>query len=180
MGSGHAGRPAAPARIVSGGQTGADRAALDVARSRGIAYGGWCPRGGRAEDLLNPPGLLDVYPDLRPTPLADPAQRTAWNVRDSDGTLIVVARTPWSSPGTDLTARLARELGRPLLIVATDDPAAVDRVAPFVSALGPDATLNVAGPRESQSPGIYPACRRLLDDLIEALTLPETPAGGGR
>jgi hypothetical protein len=137
-----------------------------------MPYGGWCPRGGRAEDLLDPPGLLDRYPQLRPTPSSDPAQRTAWNVRDSDATLIIVARTPWSSPGTDLTARLARELGRPLLIVATDDSAAVARATRFISAAGHGITLNVAGPRESQSPGLYRACRAMLGDVLDAFTRP--------
>jgi hypothetical protein len=169
-------RPVRPARIVSGGQTGADRAALDVAVDRGVPYGGWCPRDGRAEDLLTPPGLLARYPELRPTPLSDPAQRTAWNVRDSAGTLIVVSRTPWSSPGTDLTARLARELGRPLLILAADDPAAAERIGRFMGGIGPDGTLNVAGPRESQAPGIYDACRRLLEAALDGVS---PPGGAG-
>jgi hypothetical protein len=70
-------------KIVSGGQSGVDRAALDVAIARGIPYGGWCPKGGWAEDMPAPPGLLAHYPHLRETPSADPAERTAWNVRDS-------------------------------------------------------------------------------------------------
>ena len=73
--------------IVSGGQTGVDRAALDAAIARGIAYGGWCPQGGWAEDCPEPPGVLARYPLLRETPSADPAQRTEWNVRDSDASL---------------------------------------------------------------------------------------------
>ena len=63
-------------KIVSGGQTGVDRAALDVAIDKGVAYGGWCPKGAWAEDLPDPPGLLDRYDRLQQTPLADPAQRT--------------------------------------------------------------------------------------------------------
>ena len=72
-----------PERIVSGGQTGADRAALDWAIERGIPHGGWCPRGRRAED-----GRIDRRYALRETPAHDYQQRTRWNVRDSDGTLI--------------------------------------------------------------------------------------------
>jgi hypothetical protein len=64
-------------KVISGGQTGADRAALDVATEQGLAYGGWCPKGGWAEDLSDPPGVLALYPDLRETPDADPGQRTA-------------------------------------------------------------------------------------------------------
>jgi hypothetical protein len=63
-------------KLISGGQTGVDRAVLDVAAARGIAYGGWCPKGGWAEDCPQPLGLLAKYPLLTETPLADPAQRT--------------------------------------------------------------------------------------------------------
>ena len=106
-------------RIVSGGQTGADRAALDVAIELGIDYGGWCPAGGRAEDFPEPPGLLAVYPNLTATDAPEPAVRTRLNVRDSDATLIVWdGRTP--SPGTQLTMEVAQELGRPLLITSGD------------------------------------------------------------
>ena len=73
-----------PMKLLSGGQSGVDRAVLDVALARGIAYGGWCPKGGWAEDCPTPPGLLTKYPRLKETPLADPAQRTEWNVRDAD------------------------------------------------------------------------------------------------
>src|SRR4029077_10412557 len=76
--------------IISGGQSGVDRAALDVAIARGIEYGGWCPHGGWAEDFSAPPGLLARYPKLKETPLAAPAQRTEWNVRDVDACLIIV------------------------------------------------------------------------------------------
>jgi Circularly permutated YpsA SLOG family len=77
-------------KVISGGQSGVDRAALDAAFACGIAYGGWCPRGGWAEDFPSPPGVLTRYPLLKETPLADPAQRTEWNVRDSHAMLIVV------------------------------------------------------------------------------------------
>src|SRR5262247_3340324 len=76
-------------KIISGGQTGVDRAALDVAIECGMPWGGWCPKGGWAEDFPNPPGLLAKYPHLRETPLAHPLQRTEWNIRDSDATLII-------------------------------------------------------------------------------------------
>jgi putative molybdenum carrier protein len=77
-------------KIFSGGQTGVDRAALDVAIERGLPWGGWCPKGGWAEDFPGAPGLLSKYPHLRETPLAHPRQRTEWNVRDCDAALIVV------------------------------------------------------------------------------------------
>src|SRR5437879_5409140 len=77
-------------KLLSGGQNGVDRAVLDVALARGIAHGGWCPKGGWAEDFPEPPGVLAKCPRLAETPLADPAQRTEWNVRDADACLIVV------------------------------------------------------------------------------------------
>ena len=76
-------------KIISGGQTGVDRAALDVAIERGLDWGGWCPKGGWAEDFPDPPGLLAKYSHLRETPGRHPLQRTEWNVRDSDATLII-------------------------------------------------------------------------------------------
>ena len=78
-----------------GGQSGVDRAVLEVAVEKGIDYGGWCPQGGWAEDIIQPPGVMTVFPNLRETPSADPAQRTEWNVRDSDVTLVLVS---WRAP----------------------------------------------------------------------------------
>lgn len=149
-------------RIVSGGQTGADRAALDWAVRTGVPYGGWCPRGGLAEDQPGPPGLLERYPALRETPTSDPAQRTSWNVRDSDATLVVVPAGAQPGPGTAYTLDEAVRLGRAHLLCDGDDPAAVAR---WLAALPDGATLNVAGPRESRAPGTYATCLRLLDSL---------------
>ena len=150
------------ARIVSGGQTGADRAALDAAIALGIPYAGWCPRGGWAEDLPEPPGLLARYPCLRETPSADPGGRTAWNVRDSDATLILTSADASASLGTASTIEAARSRGRPLAVVDVSLPAASARVAAFLGSLPAGATLNVAGPRESEAPGIERLSRRTL------------------
>ena len=114
-------------KIVTGGQTGVDRAALDVAVTSGIDYGGWCPRGGWAEDFPEPPGVRARFPQLRETPLADPAQRTAWNIRDSDAVLILVGDAGASvSAGTMLATQLAEGQGKPRLIV---DLSEVDAMA---------------------------------------------------
>jgi hypothetical protein len=150
-------------RIVSGGQTGADRAALDAALATGRAYGGWCPAGGAAEDHPDPPGLLAHYPGLLESPTADPAERTRLNVRDSDATLVVrdeVVR----SPGTDLTIETARRWGRPCLTTTGD----AEAVAAWLATLGEGLTLNVAGPRASEQPDAYAATRRLLEEILRS------------
>jgi len=155
--------------IVSGGQTGVDRAALDAARQAGVPCGGWCPKGRRAEDGR----IADRYP-LREAESRGYRRRTRANVRDSDGTLILATSPDAAlSGGTALAADEAHRLGRPLLIVGLDDAGESDsRVAHIQDWIGANriAVLNVAGPRESTTPGIYEAARRLLNDLFEALT----------
>jgi hypothetical protein len=161
-------------KVISGGQTGVDRAALDFALLTGLPYGGWCPRGGWAEDQPAPPGLLRPYPCLVETPDADPAQRTRWNVRDADATLLVLpsprAPGPRLSPGTELTWLTCIDLHRPVATVALDDPDAWGAVGDVVGSLPDDYALNVAGPRESESPGIYASCLSLLHGLAPLLT----------
>jgi hypothetical protein len=148
------------ARLVSGGQAGADRAALDVAIAHGLPHGGWCPAGGWAEDLPEPPGLLARYPGLRATGSAEPAERTRRNVRDSDATL-VVRRAGIASPGTDLTTSIAASLGRPVRETTDADDAAA-----WLHGLGTGLTLNVAGPRASEDPAAYDVARGLLESLV--------------
>ena len=161
--------PASPTvrRVVSGGQTGADRAALDVAIRLGIPYGGWCPRGGRAEDLPVPPGLLRAYPQLVETPTADAAVRTEWNVRDSDATLLLTDQPDSLSGGTALTRDLATRLGRPVLVVPAGG---VEAVRTWLRELREQSAhplvLNVAGPRESKEPGLYDGASSLLEQVL--------------
>jgi hypothetical protein len=159
-------------KLLSGGQSGVDRAVLDVALERGIDYGGWCPKGGWAEDLTEPPGLLAKYPKLAETPLADPAQRTEWNVRDADACMIVVdAGGAAVSQGTALAERLAHRYRKPLLTVNLGDKDAVNRAAfwlrvqhkKFDTAL----CLAVGGPRESEAPGIYDRAKAFIRALLD-------------
>lgn len=135
-----------PHRVVSGGQTGVDRAALDVAIALGIAHGGWCPRGRRAEDGVIP----DRYA-LVEHASAEYAARTEANVVDADGTLILCRGE--LSGGTALTRDLAVQHGKPLLVV---DLSAAPRRETLREWLDEHdvRVLNVAGPRESQRPGI--------------------------
>ncbi|MCL2503513.1 MAG: putative molybdenum carrier protein [Coriobacteriia bacterium] len=151
------------AAIRSGGQTGADRGALDAAKSLGVPIAGWCPKGGWAEDLLRPPGLLADYPELAETPSADVSQRTAWNVRDAHATLAVVPSRDWHSPGTALTIDIAKQYGRPLFIATEKD---FCKVVDWLDGLGFELTLNVAGLRESTAPGIYETAFRLVRELL--------------
>src|SRR4051794_40670415 len=90
-------------RIVSGGQTGADRAALDWAIDNGIEHGGWCPNGRRAED-----GHIDPRYQLRETPFSKYVQRNEWNVRDSDGTVLITIDSRLVG-GTKQTLEFARK-----------------------------------------------------------------------
>jgi hypothetical protein len=145
-------------KVVSGGQTGVDRAALDAARAAGLPCGGWCPRGRLAED-----GPIGAGYPLAETPSADYAQRTEWNVRDSDGTL-VVARGRVTG-GTALTITLARRHGKPLLVVDLAREPSPAEVSSWIEAHGV-GVLNVAGPRESQRPGIERDARAFLERLF--------------
>lgn len=150
-------------RVVSGGQTGADRAALDVAADLGLAYGGWCPQGGWAEDHPNPPGLLERYPSLREAPAGRVSTRTRWNVRDSDATLVLTLGDVEVSGGTRLTVEVARRLDRPLLVVRTSERYLA---RDWLDSVAGPVTLNVAGPRESEQPGLYAAAYDLLTWLL--------------
>ena len=145
-------------KIVSGGQTGVDRAALDAALEHGVSVGGWCPEGRRAEDGRIP----DRYP-LKETPSEAYAQRTMWNVRDSDGTVLLTDGI--LEGGTALTMETAHEKGRPALHVRTTDAVPVV----MIHAWREDnniRTLNVAGPRASEAEGIYDRARAILDRLL--------------
>ncbi len=146
-------------KIISGGQTGADRGALDAALARGGAVGGWCPKGRRAED-----GVIDDRYPLTETSRADYAQRTRFNVRDSDATLIV-ARRPLTG-GTALTERLALACGKPCLVIHPgESPDAVDVCRNWMEHHGV-RVLNVAGPRHSTSVSAYSDTRRIMDALL--------------
>jgi hypothetical protein len=144
-------------RIVSGGQTGVDRAALDVARELGLAHGGWCPRGRKAED-----GPIDRCYNLRETRSAKYHVRTRHNVLDSDGTLILYRGE--MTGGTELTLRYALEHHRPYLAV---DLASADLEAIRGWLIENEIeTLNVAGPRESTAPGAYEEARSALRAVL--------------
>ena len=134
------------AKIVSGGQTGADRGALDWAIASGVPHGGWCPAGRRVED-----GVIAKRYGLTETPSRRYEQRTKWNVRDSDGTLIISLR-PQLEGGSKTTFELAQRAGKPCLHLHAGN-ASVSAIRAFVERHA-IRVLNVAGPRESREPGI--------------------------
>lgn len=153
--------------IVSGGQTGVDRGALDAALAHGMPCGGWCPAGRRAEDGAIP----NRYP-LTALDTSDYRYRTHANVRDTTATLILCPGTP--TGGTALTVTYARQLQRPCLIInAENEPpkAGAARTASFVSRHGVDR-LNVAGPRASSWPRGVDYARLCLEALIARLLEP--------
>ena len=148
------------ARVISGGQTGVDRGALDAALELGVAAGGWCPAGRRAED-----GAIPARYPLSETESADYLVRTEANVRDSDGTLILVESEPLTG-GTAATKRYGRTHRKPVLVALLGDAdsalAAIERWLTVEKI----ATLNVAGPRESGAPGIQEKATVLMRRLL--------------
>jgi hypothetical protein len=161
-------------KLVSGGQSGVDRAVLDVAIARGLDYGGYCPAGGWAEDFPKPPGVLAKYPKLKATPSADPAERTQWNVRDADACLIVVdAGGVDVSKGTAQARELAHKDRKPVLVVKLGETDGLRHAALWLRVqrgkFGEDFALAIGGPRESEAPGIYAAAREFIAALLDEI-----------
>jgi hypothetical protein len=150
--------PVISLRVYSGGQTGVDRAALDVAIESDLEHGGWCPQGRRAED-----GSIPLHYHLRETPEQSYSCRTRRNVEDSDGTLIIYRDK--LEGGTELTAQLANELRKPVMIVDLAHPVNEGTFKDWLKQhrIG---ILNIAGPRESKQPGIYQQSVDLLRRLL--------------
>ncbi len=143
--------------VISGGQSGVDRAALDAAQAVGVKTGGWCPFGRGAED-----GKISKHYSLNETPLARVAQRTLWNVRDSDGTLVLI--TARARGGTLITIRAAAGQ-RQCLVLNPDATRALAQARAFL-VRHRVRVLNVAGPRASEAPEIYDRSYRFLVRLF--------------
>lgn len=169
--------------IISGGQTGIDRGALDAALTRDWPCRGWCPRGRRAED-----GRIPARYPLRETTESDYSVRTRRNVADSDVTLILAFGSP--TGGTLATLAFCRELDKPMLLVDASRTSAEDAASQAVEFIrGNKAdSLNVAGPRESGSPGARDYARDVIervldfldqDDSRNALVKPDSEVSGG-
>jgi hypothetical protein len=148
-------------KVISGGQTGVDRGALDAALDMGLEAGGWAPKGRRAEDGIIP----DRYP-VKETPSRDYEQRTEWNVRDSDATLVLTTGKP--EGGTHSTIETAHRLEKPVFVVDLLKPHNLNSIS-FWLDYEDVKTLNVAGPRESKVPGIRAMAMAFLKDLLVQL-----------
>jgi hypothetical protein len=162
--------------ILSGGQTGVDRAALEAALETGTPCGGWCPAGRRSED-----GPIDLRFPLKETPSDGYEQRTEWNVRDGDATLVISRSPVRPGSGTEFTLRLAGRRRRPIFladlaelptVAESGEQSTVDlRAVAAAWVRGRNiAKLNVAGPRESQCVGIQDEARKWLVGLLSELS----------
>ena len=151
-------------KIISGGQTGVDRAALDAAIATGIPHGGWVPKGRKAED-----GIIPSKYDLSELDDEEYAARTLKNVRDSDGTLIITRGSP--DGGTLFTRELAAEHYKPFVVIDLQESDPSRSSKEILSWLSSNSieVLNVAGPRESKKPGIYEQALQFLSIAFEDL-----------
>ena len=158
-------------KIISGGQTGADRAGLDVALLHDFPHGGWCPKGRKAED-----GPIDAKFHLTETPSANYLQRTEWNVHDTDGT-IVFTMAEEITGGSMRTVEFARKHNKPCLHVSqADSKPPESEVTDFIKQHG-IKILNIAGSRESKEPGINEWVQQVLE---RALFSTDCLGGAGR
>ena len=147
-------------KIVSGGQTGVDRAALDFGWHHEIKIGGWCPKGRYAED-----GVIDSRYPLRETEQADVTWRTEFNARDSDGSLVLIENHLMR--GTGYTRDMAIRHQKPYWIQPIDSPFDKEEFSRWLLA-NDIRVLNIGGPRESDQPGsVYDNARALLEKIID-------------
>lgn len=150
-------------KIISGGQTGVDRAALDVAMELGVRCGGWCPAGRHADD-----GPIPARYPLQETADIDHTVRTESNVRHSDATLIVYRGDLHG--GTAYAVEMARHLGRPVLAIDVEEPPDIEKITDWLRS-AQVRTLHIGGPRESSRAGIYNQARSLITRIITAARL---------
>jgi hypothetical protein len=150
-------------RVISGGQTGADRGGLDAAIDLGIPHGGWCPKGRRAEDGTIP----QKYP-LQETDSTDYPARTERNVTEADGTVVFTFGPP--ARGSVLTLKLALKHRKPTLHVDLEQQTPADATTllrKWIEETGV-SILNVAGSREGSAAGIQKLVWQIVKDSFSA------------
>lgn len=148
-------------QIISGGQTGVDRAGLDFAIELGIAHGGWVPKGRKAED-----GIVPARYAMQEHPVAQYPGRTEWNIRDSDATAIFTMGLLNDEPGCLLTLNLCRSMNKPHVVLNLGQPEG--KLAEELALLIQDdvKVLNVAGARGSRKPDVEKV-KRILGKAFE-------------
>lgn len=161
-------------KVLSGGQSGADRGVLDAARQCGVPIGGWCPAGGWAEDLTTPPGVLALYPEMVETPSADVIQRTEWNIRDSTCCIVFNTHAAGTSRGTDAGYAFYEKYNTPNWTFVLGDPdtygAQVKAAIDWLNGLNDDAiVISIGGPRASEYDGIYDVAFNVVTAILEEL-----------
>ena len=152
-------------KIVSGGQTGVDRGALEAALEQGFPYGGYVPKGRRAEDGIVPTKFAEMIEDTR----KDYLHRTELNVIHSDATLIL-SRTKEQTGGTKRTIEFCEKHGKPYWVDNPDSPYETDRGLEFIywieATLRWGCIINVAGPKETKAPGIERATYQYIKRVL--------------
>ena len=149
-------------KIISGGQTGVDRASLDFAIKNNIKYEGFCPKGRKAED-----GIIDKKYKLTETKSENYYIRTDKNIKISDGTLIIIKNNIWGR-GTLLTKKYCKKQNKKSLVIDIDNDINdnINKITGFIEKYN-IRTLNIAGNRESTSPGVYKQTKDFLTDLFK-------------
>lgn len=154
--------------IISGGQTGASRAALDFCLESDVAYGGWCPKGRLASD-----GPLDEKYLLKETPSAEYAERAEWNLRDSDA-VVVFSLSEVPTPSSKQIMKLARKNKKPCIHFHRGILAVAEKLIAFV-AKHQVQRLNIVGSSEDKEPGIYDWVLRTLRKTRETIAAQSRP-----
>ena len=155
-------------RIRTGGQSGVDRAALDIAREFKIELCGWCPKGGWAEDYPTPPGLLHDYPELTETPSKGTTQRTLWNMRDADAILTIIPEGSGESEGTEVGVREGEHLQKPMFTARSIEDA--EDILRWLDSLPDNLDLSIGGPRASECPDAYMVTEALMRSVLSKIT----------
>lgn len=155
-------------KVVSGGQTGTDQAALQAAIDSGLDHGGWCPPGRICESGLIPERFnLSETPKECDSSATDipRSQRTIWNVRDSDASLIFIEEGQRDN-GTELGIETAKKLNKPYLVVDPASSDAITTIRKWINEINIEI-LSIGGPSENSSPGI---CERVYQILMDVFS----------
>lgn len=160
--------------VRSGGQSGADRGAMDAGTRCGVRVAGWCPAGGWAEDFPTPPGVLALYPQMLETPSSDVIQRTEWNIRDSSCCICFNTHERGTSHGTDAGYVFYEKYGVPNFDIVLDGPEPLDTqihaAIDWLESLDDDEIrVSIGGPRASEYSGIYDIVFNAVTTIVTTL-----------